>query len=369
MITGVPVPSWRQLAALAGRAPDPAALAAPWCRAGEQAIWFSRSSWSLHALAVAWMARHGRAPKVWVPDYFCNGSLDPLRRSGVELTFYPVIEALEADWGACRVLAVSGPPDLFLLPHYFGRPSAAAPARAFCDEVGALLIEDAAHGLRPTPAMGGHGDFVLWSPHKLLPVPQGGLLVCRHPDRLAIDVPGGAAPSIAPWLLKRLVQKVVPGRLLPTPGRSAPQRFADDPQAATQPETPRMAPGASILLAAALQSLAEVERRRRDIALGLLPVLEQRSGWRCVVDPAVDTPYRLVMRCQSPALAAQRFSEYRAAGVPVEAWPDLADEVLSQPEKHADALLLRRTILCFPVHQGVVLGELVRRCRAAVAPR
>ena len=365
MIAAVPLPSWRQLAALAGAVPDPMALAAPWHGDGEQAVWFSRSSWALHAVAVAWKTQHGRIPNVWVPDYFCNGSLAPLRRSGARLTFYPVAETMEPDWPRCRALAASAHPDLFLLPHYFGHPSDAISARAFCDEADALLIEDAAHVLRPSPPMGGYGDFVLWSPHKLLAVPQGGLLVCRRPDRLAVDAPTGPAPRVLPWLIKRLVQKIVPSQLLPSPSRSGPQRFTDDPAAAALPETPTMARAARILLGAALATLPEVERRRRATASQLRAVLEHRPDWHCIIDPATETPYRLVMRCQSPEVATRRFDDYRRARVPVESWPDLADEVTVQPDLHANALVLRRTILCFPVHQGLSPDELIQRCHAA----
>ena len=63
---------------------------------------------------------------VWIPDYFCNSSLRPLRAFNVKLVFYPVNQKLEPDYKACRNLAENNPPDLFILVHYFGCPTPTA---------------------------------------------------------------------------------------------------------------------------------------------------------------------------------------------------------------------------------------------------
>jgi dTDP-4-amino-4,6-dideoxygalactose transaminase len=52
-----------------------------------------------------------------------------------------------------------------LLVHFFGQPAPAEGATALCRETGALLIEDAAHPLRPITGMGEYGDCVLYSQH------------------------------------------------------------------------------------------------------------------------------------------------------------------------------------------------------------
>ena len=357
MIAAVPLPRWRDLASLAGPAPDPAAVAAPWLQPGDRPLWFSRSAWALAGLARGWAERHGRLPRLWVPGQFCNGSLDPLRRAGVAPAFYPVTADLGPDWPGCEALARVAPPDLFLLVHTFGRPADTATAQAFCRRHGALLIEDCAHVLRPEAGIGAVGDAVLWSPHKLLAVPQGGLLVLRNDCPAAPAV--GAAPSLRPWLAKRLVQKGVPARLLPRP---RPGEFTDDPPAASLPDTPVLAPAALKLLAAASRRLDDVAISRRAIACRLLAVLAERTGWQALFDPAMITPYRLVMRCDRPEVAAARFRQYRAAGIPVESWPDLPPEVAAEPVRQAAALELRQTLLCFPVHQGVDAKALLARC-------
>jgi len=362
MITGAPLPAWSDLIALLGFRPGSQRLAQPWLKEGERAVWFSRSAWSLAALAAAARRRLGRPPLVALPGLFCNASLGPLRRTGAALDFYPVTAELEPDWPECR-----RPPDLFVLVHAFGRPADAAAARAHCADWDAQLVEDCAHVLLPAPGIGETGDACLWSPHKLLPAPHGGLLVLR--DGADIPAPAGPAPPVLPWLAKRLVQMVLPGRLLPNPARRGPARFEDDPPAVEMADMPAPAGAALKLLARAARGVRVVAAKRRALGHRLLEALAGREGWSALFDPVLITPYRLVMRCDTPAIAARRFDEYRAAGVPVESWPDLPPEVTADPAHHAAALRARSTLLCFPVHQGLDPADLVERCARVQFPQ
>ena len=117
--------------------------------------WFSRSAWSLVRVAL-WRQQETQSNDniVWIPDYFCNSSLMPLRAFNVKLVFYPVNQKLEPDYKACRNLAENNPPDLFILVHYFGCPTPAAPAKDFCIKHNAWLLEDAAHVVRPVSGVG-----------------------------------------------------------------------------------------------------------------------------------------------------------------------------------------------------------------------
>lgn len=361
MITAQPLPSWGALAGLLrpGRH-DPTGLATPWLGQGGQGQWFSRSAWALAALVENLQARLGRAPVVWVPDYFCNGSLEPLRRIVPAPVFYPIGPNLKPVWAECELSAERAAPDAVMLVHYFGKASDGAGARTFCDRWRAMLIEDAAHVLKPASGIGDYGDYCLYSPHKILPVPQGGLVV-RRPGAAALPDCTKAAPSLTGWLGKRMLQKLA-GPLLPPPSRRGAADFHLDMLSGAMAPKPCLAPSASRLLAAYCGSLDRVAIHRRHIATQLLAVLAQQGGWVPVSDPEAEIPYRVVMRCDDSTIAAHRYGTYRAAGVPVESWPDLAPEVKSAPHLHGQALALRATLLCFPCHQGVDLAEMVARC-------
>ena len=131
-LTFAPVPAGRDLmAALLNHAAPDEKLAAPWCRPGDHWYWFSRSAWSLAAIA-RWRQRvTGRTSiTVWLPDFFCNESLTPLRDLGVQLQFYLLADQMGPNSDALRTLAEEQRPDLVVLAHFFGQPAPAAAAVA-----------------------------------------------------------------------------------------------------------------------------------------------------------------------------------------------------------------------------------------------
>lgn len=375
-----PLPSWRALArATWGKRLQAQALAQPWMR-GEQEVtgWLSRSAWSL-ALVAMWRRQadrdegDGNLPCVWVPDYFCNASLAALRQVPARLHFYPVTEQLRPDYKVLR--QVEAPlPDIFLLVHYFGMPSPASEAREFCKRTGAWLVEDAAHVLQPLPGMGTEADFILYSPHKLLALPEGSLLVARGKgasklgeeglaklgpssswplqlQALAAGLAASGAGSMK-WLGKRLLQKLGARARLPV------LAFGDDSSPARLP-APKMSALAQRLLAQAVQELpaAATWRRRNQLVLDELaqvsPQDQLEPAWR--PGESLWIPYMATYR--SP-VAEAAFSRLRGRGVPATTWPDLAPEVLTQPQAHVTALALRASHLFLPIHQSLRLPQL-----------
>ena len=127
-----PLPRWRDLALTIFSGVSDEKLAAPWVRSTEVAYWFSRSAWSLVAVA-EWRLQftEKQVIYVWLPDYFCNATLAPLRDvAGVKLVFYPITEQLAPNFEACQSLVSQTSIDLFVLVHYFGQVT---PARQFAD--------------------------------------------------------------------------------------------------------------------------------------------------------------------------------------------------------------------------------------------
>lgn len=367
MIATTPLPSLAQLLALPYlSAPGGNALAEPWLRPGDLGgLWMARSAWSLAVLAETFRLAHGRAPVVMVPEYICNQSLWPLRQTGARLVFHPIRDdRLSPDWAACERLER---PDIFLLVHYFGWPNDSAGARAFCDGRKAWLVEDAAHVLAPIPGIGETGEAVLYSPHKLLPIPDGALLVARESLRAAehhlVDATraiGWAHPHTTSWRLKRLVQKTPLGRLLARlrPGGQA--DFLGDPE--TQPMARQPAPSRAGAALIARADLAQAAEARRANATALLSALGGRAAWVPLFPLRNDiAPYRLVMRCANQDEASRLYVRLRTGGVPVESWPDLPPEV-----GEGAARRLRRTLLLLPVHQDLHPDQLTRACLTAL---
>ena len=364
MVTMAPLPRPSALLAAAALPRDEAAAAAPWRRDGDQALWFSRSAFALAAL-VHWARadRERETPVLWLPGYFCNQSSEPARRAGAHIVHYPIGEDLSPDWAACRRLAEQAPPDLFVLVHYFGRPADGVPARGFCDERGAALIEDAAHVLRPEGTIGTQGDFTFYSPHKWLAVPDGAVLAVRDAAR-AIAVAGAArqlgeaSPSPLNWLIRRLVQCALPESMHATAIRKRTPAFDSDPPFRALRQRPTASRlGLAMLARAASDIAAEAEARHRNAA--------QWAGdldgvGRPFLVPGDWTPYRYVLDAGSQAEAAAVYRRLADRGCPVESWPDLAPEVLADAEVQATAIGLRRRLVFLPVHGGVGFMDIRR---------
>jgi hypothetical protein len=399
-MTSAPLPSWLDLLRVVVCRPvSDTELAVPWCRTGELAGWLSRSAWSL-ALISSWRKRFAASASVvvWIPDFFCNSSLEALRATGARLTFYPVTDRMAPDMAACRALQKEGSPDIFLLVHYFGKPTATVAVTEFCERVGAWLIEDGAHVLLPTRGIGTGGDFVLYSPHKHLPIPEGAVLVVRSggPGHFGItEITSFGAPSswvvqlrdlrrklncsIAGsrfrtfvWLCKRIVQKLGLGNWS---RQTTPYREQAD--IAEVPALRLAAPDhgglARRLLTMLIPSLAVIarSRERHQLLWDALVITDDGSG-----SALVEAAERPMHREWTPYLAGYHvdaesaeaiYLNLRRKGLPITTWPDLPPEVKANPSHHANAWSMRHTRMYLPVHQSLKALDLTRRFWASRA--
>lgn len=371
ILTHAPLPTGRNLvAALLNPRLTDIELAAPWCRSGDQSFWFSRSAWSLLAIA-KWRQRvMGKTSiTVWLPDFFCNSSLAPLRTMGAQLQFYPINLKMEPDIEVCRAMTNEPHPDLFVLVHFFGQPTPAADASMFCRETGAWLIEDAAHVLRPVAGIGEFGDCVLYSPHKHLPIPDGAVMVVRKtgPGQLTnqstafsafqdvscslLNTPGFSHHLSGLWLAKRVLQRMG----VRAWHRSITPFLIDAEPFSSRREHPKMSLLARHLLSGLIDSLNTVVDLRRQNRLLWNQVLARANPSQAEIWPVAGecTPYLAGFTFDEEALAEEVFLRCQRAGLPVTTWPDLPPEVSVQKDCYRNALLLRKTRIYLPVHQSL----------------
>lgn len=375
MIPYCPLPNWKTLAFLPfSPAPRDQELGAKWCRQNDRAFFLSATKWSLVAVAQSWERLHGkRQPRIWIPDYFCNAALAPLRAMASEFVFYPITERLEPDYQKCRQMAEGLAPDIFVLVHYFGFPADAKAALAFARKEQAWLVEDAAHVLLPQAGVGECGDFVLYSPHKILALPEGAVLVARtratavQPDpegelrqgivEMAVGELSVAKSRLAGWYAKRIAQKLGAGslsRLL------KPQDipFEDDPGETGPLSSPGIHGMSRRLLAACLLQIAYVQRIRSQNAR-LWPYVLGRKAEPAGAAPWWRTCYNLCFREETPEQAARLYGKYKANGIPVRSWPDLPPEVRANAAAHRIALQMRNTMVFLEVHQSITAGAIL----------
>ncbi len=388
-ITHAPLPGWKEIGSILFSFPKSKRdQIKPWHSDNELAGTLSRSAWSL-ALIALWRTKIslGKTINVWVPDFFCNASLAPMRQLGVNLIFYPVTSSMTPDRECCSRLAVASVPDIFILVHYFGEPNNASFVKSFCIENGAWLVEDAAHVLKPENGIGTHGDFIIYSPHKHLAIPDGGVLVIRNtgpsncnlidngifgspetwPDQLA-ELAKGMGRTVRTtqinsiiWLIKRVLQKVGIGSSLARKVPFAELLLENDNQPSGGIlEPPTQSFIGSRMLNVSTRNLDAVSSIRKRNYQRWKDVLKSKNLTNPSIlsdDQSLEwTPYLAVYQ-MDPELVEQVFIEWLANRLPVLTWPDMAPEVKKELLQHDKAWTLRHSRLYLPVHQTLNLTE------------
>lgn len=145
----------------------------------ESCRFYSRGRYALHdAYALAGVGSEGA---LLAPAYHCRTMLDPAIRLGAEVYLYQVDVDLAPNIASIRTLLANRELSVkaLLVSHYFGFPQNLDELAGLCREFKIHLIEDCAHAFIAgwkLNEIGRHGHYVVSSPYKFLPCPDGGLL-------------------------------------------------------------------------------------------------------------------------------------------------------------------------------------------------
>jgi hypothetical protein len=327
-----------------------------WLKDSASLFALSQASHAFSLIARSSSRNSSKPVRFWFPDLFCDDALKPLREVGrdlgVAIVFYPVNSDMRPDWAACSRIA--GPPDYFVLVHYFGQRNDIDQARTFCDRHGAKLIEDATHVLGPAGAIGGGGDFVCYSPRKFFDVPDGGILVARDSDdaELIDDVCRRLprrGPGTARWRLKRW-ERIFRRRILRRREDSKP--------------LPRMTFKTEFVSAEPFREIAISDYSRGHLTVGLQSrrlhlLAERRKEFeRLIAEQVVEmdgvaliqrddgiVPCWIGLTCRDETTAQAALDRLRSSHILAVPWPDrLPPEISSRPE-HERAVKLRNRML------------------------
>lgn len=159
----------------------------PWASAGH----FRNFARGRYALREAYrLAGVGPECALLAPAYHCRTMLDPALALGGNVLLYPLRPDLTPDVAALETLAENSPTPIraLLATHFFGLPKPFEALAAWCAQHSITLVEDCSHAFvteqyRPE-GIGMHGQFVVSSPYKFLPSPDGGLLYARSATQL-----------------------------------------------------------------------------------------------------------------------------------------------------------------------------------------
>jgi len=348
-----------------------------WVGDRDKSFWLSRSAWSLY-LIVQLKCWSNTKVTVWLPSYYCNESIALLRELDVELRFYPVLldttpdsVELEKNWSV-------GSADIIVVVHYFGIPANITRVYELCKKFKVWLVEDAAHVLKPIEGVGEYGDFVIYSPHKILSIPDGAVLILRESGAskitneylienrfyelydLLLESSNKFHLSEWLWLIKRVLQKIGVSSV-----KRDTHRFSSDPfvMSADGFVSPRMSRLAKRLLVGSLHNIDEIAALRRanfnrwKEYLSDVEVLNKSFVPMSLKNQM--TPYAFICRFNNKSDAKKAYQLIKQLNIPVTTWPDLPPEVFDNQEKYKDSITLRNTQVFLPVHQTINFDSMI----------
>ena len=296
---------------------------------------------------------------ILIPGYFCGQSLRYLRSLDVEIVFYPLTQELEPDFHEIKELIKQKSIDIFMLVHYFGRVASQLDSRTLADDFGLVLIEDCAHVSHPN-ASKWIGDFVIFSPHKHLPLPEIGLVLLKNKKDRALRLNSSIKPFPILWLLKQILKKII--------------KFSKDPvewklvlnssQEGFEDQIPSQS---SIRKCVKLLKQSESNNLVcKENIKSLKEILMSCDDWVVFSPSDLDScpTYLFGMKCINKDIAKKRMSLLNANSQLVMQWPDLPEEVKNHKHIFDQALEWNSTALFFFVHHKIdrpVLLEDVKR--------
>jgi len=374
MITA-PLPRWRDLFKAFLLQADDDVLSKPWRQNDDNAFWFSKSAWSL--LIIAQLRNYffnEPNPNIWVPDLFCNDALSQLRNLNVNLIFYPVADNMSPNISECKILARAKKPDIFILVHYFGLENESNETANFCKDNSAWLIEDATHVLKPNGNIGTIGDFIIYSPHKHLPIPDGAILLIRSlgpsqfkindylilVDRLGklrlqlFNQQNNFNPHIFYWIAKKIIQIFGMHNILIL--KSAKKTLELNLNNSINPRMSNFSKNLLQGMISKLHDISSIRQSNRDLWQSFIYLLAGES-----VNFANQTsPYLATF-----SIADSQKNEYiycllQKNSIPVLKWPDFPPEVINNSERHKVAKKIYQNYFFLPVHQTVSKKEVNR---------
>ena len=325
---------------------------------GFQPILYNLGRWALYDAVVNLAGKDGC---IWVPSYFCEETLIPLRSNQIKIHFYPVEERLAPDFDYIqRNLKDQTLPTCFLLVHYFGFPNCTEESYRFCIENNLILIEDAAHVLELGPGeIGSRGEAIILSPRKLLAVPEGGLLLLRTYKKIP---PPQAAPFPYRWVAKNLVKEFlrflgIGNGLVASKRQNNLKKYDTDKFESSGIKT--LGPFATHILIRAFKDIEPAREKRYRNYQRLIQLLKETSHEELIFRkdlPAGCTPYALILRDKNQNTMITRLQRF---GIPAYSWPTLPPEVLGN-SKYEMANQLKQSLIFLPCHQDLTEAECVR---------
>ena len=367
-ITNVPLPRWSQLfKAIFYRKDLDKSFFKKWTDSENEIFLFSRSAWSLYFIALCRKEfKNKESIVMWVPDYFCNATLAPLRELKVSLVFYKIQSDGNPDLSFCLNLLKNNPsPDIVLASHYFGRLMDFKDFFGNFRSTDCWLVEDAAHILIPQDSVGRYSDFTFYSPHKFLAIPDGAILQIKKKSELLsssnldliedfhknfIDSRGlNFIPSYL-WILKRFLQK------LGVRKKFLPKEMDQDELVLSSRKflKPKISKISEILLSFQGDLYEELQIRKENYEAWRLVLNSFGVNGKEIFSDSINiSPYLFGLSFDEDSAYENALNILIKNKIPISTWPDLPPEVINSKEVYGESIKLRLNSIFFPIHNNL----------------
>lgn len=173
---------------------------------------YSRGQWALERLAAATKFPDAKEVLIFLPAFFCEVSLAPLRYGSYKIVFYRLDSLLHPELSHIETLThCHGVPNILVVVHYFGIPTPIEEVKIWGEARGVQVVEDAAHSLLPVPGIGDNELPVIYTPWKFFGLREGALLLTPNIAVVRPDEPRLVSMQQADyrWLAKQAVLSVL----------------------------------------------------------------------------------------------------------------------------------------------------------------
>ena len=363
---GSELPSWRQIFTNKYNKKE----RGHFCGNSDDLIWTSQTAISVRLIIENYQLVMERdVIRLWLPDFFCAETEQLFKKDKIQIDYYPITEKFEPDWKILKKMAAESVGDIFVFVHYFGVYHDINIAKEFCKRNDMLLIEDCAHVLYNSGKFGVKGDFTVYSPHKILPVCDGGIIRYNEKDERIQKVVDGIkkqleeevrAGNCVSWRVKKALQKIIKVRRS-TVFKVGPH-FSDE-KAVTENEV-RLGISRWSYNTLSGYSYTEIKKiaftRKMNldtmnyIVDWLLPEAEP------VMTDDVVCPYAALYSIEKIKDKQGAVKKLERAGLLVTFWPTLPGGIKQMKDKSI-AADMSENLLVIPIHQGMTPQYMLNR--------
>lgn len=355
-----PLPGWKQLLF-----PQSSKKENYW----NGSIWLSRSGVSIRLLIAAFSkVSHKDIMYVWIPEFFCAETEEEFSDQYVKVVRYPITKDFEPDWDKAKQLLDKDNLDIFIFVHYFGEIHDISKARVFCDKNGAMLIEDCAHVLYKYGKIGQKGDFAIYSPHKILAIPDGAIIQCNSRSnekyneiyqevQIMAGEPKSMPLKIGIWKIKKCVQKIL--RISRPAGYGYKVHYYEGKLKKEE------CLGISKWSYNAIQNLSYEDMkkiayvRRENLSILTYLVQQAEPSVTPVISADAECPFFAVYSLEKVSRPEEAIRKIQALGINVMYWPSLSKDV----EETGVAAACSKNIFVVPIHQGIAPQRLAKKIK------